>query len=144
MYSLPADEHIRQLLQQVKTIAVVGLSDKTHRDSYRVAKYMQEHGYRIIPVNPRLKTILGEKSYPDLLSIPEPVDIINVFRRSELVLPVVNDAVHLNPKAIWLQLGIMNEDAADMANNAGVIIIMDKCIKVEHARLLGNCGILPL
>lgn len=144
MYCLPTDENIHQLLQQARTIAVVGLSDKTHRDSYRVAKYMQDHGYRIIPVNPRLKTILGEISYPDLLSIPEPVDIINVFRRSELVPPVVRDAMHLNPKAIWLQLGIINEEAADIADSTAVSIIMDKCIKVEHARLLGNCGILPL
>jgi len=141
MYCLPTDEHIRSLLQQARNIVVVGLSDKTHRDSNRVAKYLQEHGYRIIPVNPGLKTILGEKCYPDLLSIPEPVDIINVFRRSELVLPVVRDALHLNPQAIWLQLGIMNEGAADLANSAGVSIIMDKCIKVEHSRLLGSCGI---
>ncbi len=144
MYCLPADNNIRQLLQQVRTIAVVGLSNKTHRDSYRVAQYMQEHGYRIIPVNPRIETILGEKSYPDLLSIPEPVDIINVFRRSELVPPVVRDALHLNPQAIWLQLGIINEEAADIANNAGVAIIMDKCIKVEHDRLLGSSGIVTL
>jgi len=144
MYCLPADNNIRQLLQQVRTIAVVGLSNKTHRDSYRVAQYMQEHGYRIIPVNPRIETILGEKSYPDLLSIPEPVDIINVFRRSELVPPVVRDALHLNPQAIWLQLGIINEEAADIANNAGVAIIMDKCIKVEHDRLLGSSRIVTL
>lgn len=144
MYNNPGDEIIRQLLKRSKTIAVVGLSDKTHRDSYRVARYMQEQGYRVIPVNPRLKTVLGENSYPDLISIPCKVDIVNVFRRSDQVLPVVQEALQLNPDAVWLQLGIINEEAAAMAENRGVTMVMDKCIKVEHARLQGECGIQPL
>ncbi|MBF7081902.1 CoA-binding protein [Desulfallas sp. Bu1-1] len=136
MYMNPDDETIRRLLQKSKTIAVVGLSDKPHRDSYRVAGYMQQNGYRIMPVNPRAKTVLGEKAYQNLLDIAEKVDIVNIFRRSEQVLPVVEEALQLKPRAIWLQLGIINEKAAELAHSAGVTFVMDKCIKVEHARLL--------
>lgn len=133
-----SDQQIKEILQQSHTIAVVGLSDKSHRDSYRVAQYMQDKGYRIIPVNPRLKTVLGETAYPDLSAIPDKVDIVNIFRRSEQVLPVVEEALKIKPTAVWLQLGIVNNEAAEKCMDAGVAIIMDKCIKVEHARLLAG------
>ena len=135
MYMHPGDGSLRQILQPGRTIAVVGLSDKIHRDSYQVALYMQEQGYRIIPVNPRAKEVLGEASYPDLLSIPVRVDIVNVFRRSEQVPPVMEEALRTAPGAIWLQLGIVNDKAAETACRAGIAFVMDKCIKVEHARL---------
>jgi len=129
-------QKILEILQNNKTIAVVGLSDKPDRASYRVAQYMKNHGYRIIPVNPQLETCLGETAYPDLLCIPEKVDIVNVFRRSEDVPPIIDDALKIMPNAVWLQLDIINQDAAEMCECAGISIIMDKCIKIEHARLL--------
>lgn len=143
MYAYPSEQQIseqqiKEILLQSHTIAVVGLSDKSHRDSYRVAQYMQDKGYRIIPVNPRLKTVLGQTAYPDLLSIPDKVDIVNIFRRSEQVPPIVEEALKINPTAVWLQLGIFNDEAAEKCMEAGVAIIMDKCIKVEHARLLAR------
>ncbi len=128
------EQQVKEILEQNSTIAVVGLSDNPTRASYRVAQYMKEHGYRIIPVNPRLKTVLGETSYPDLLSIPDNVDIVNVFRRSEDVPPIVDDALKIKPNAVWLQLDIINQEAAAKCREAGVGIIMDKCIKVEHCR----------
>jgi len=140
LYRHPSDEEIQELLRKSKTVAVVGLSGKTDRDSYRVAKYMQDQGYRIIPVNPRLKSVLGEASYPSLSSIPEKVDIVNVFRRSELVLPIVEEALQISPRAIWLQLGIVNEEAAERALAAGVDFVMDRCIKIEHQRLFSTGG----
>lgn len=137
MFQNPDDRQMKELLAKSKTIAVVGLSDKPDRDSYRVAQYMQEKGYRIIPVNPRIETVLGEKAYPDLASIPEQVDIVNVFRRSEETPGVVKDALPKKPVAIWLQLGVMNEEAAALAQSEGVPVIMDRCIKIEHNRLFG-------
>jgi len=128
-------QKILELLQKNKTIAVVGLSDNPDRASYRVAQYLKNHGYRIIPVNPQLKTCLGETAYPDLLSIPDKVDIVNVFRRSEDVPPIIDDALKIKPNAVWLQLDIINHEAAAMCECAGISIIMDKCIKIEHARL---------
>ena len=128
------EQLIQKILEHSKTIAVVGLSNNPARPSYRVAQYMQEHGYRIIPVNPRLKTVLGETAYPDLLSIPYNVDIVNVFRRSEDVPPIIDDALKLKPNTIWLQLGIINQEAAEKCRDAGNCIVMDKCIKIEHCR----------
>jgi len=132
----PADEEIRELLAKSKTIAVVGLSDRPERDSHRVARYLKENGYRIIPVNPRLKEALGEKAYPDLASIPEKVDIVNIFRRSEEVPAVVEDALLKKPAAIWMQLGVVNGEAAAVAKKQGVQVVMDRCIMVEHGRLI--------
>lgn len=129
------EEQIREIMDRSSVIAVVGLSDKPNRDSYRVAQYMQDHGYRIIPVNPQLNKVLGETAYPDLLSIPGKVDIVNVFRRSEDVPPIVDEALQLKPNAIWLQLGIVNDEAAEKCRGAEVGIIMNKCIKIEHCRL---------
>ncbi|MDO7788471.1 CoA-binding protein [Desulforamulus aquiferis] len=138
MFSNPDDHKIKELLKECKTIAVVGLSDKPNRDSFKVAQYMQQQGYRIIPVHPRVKEVLGEKSYKTLAEIPEPIDLVNVFRKSEDTPGVVEQAIPLGPKAIWLQLGIANDAAAALASNAGVTFIQDSCIKVEHARLLKN------
>jgi len=136
MFTNPGDDRIKQILRQSKTIAIVGLSDKPHRDSYMVAKYMMEHGYKIIPVNPRAREVLGQKAYASLLEVPGKIDIVNVFRRSEQVLPVVEEALLKQPGAIWLQLGIQNEEGAQLAVAHGIAMIMDKCIKVEHQRLM--------
>ena len=127
---------LTEILQACKTIAVVGLSANVARASYVVAKYMQGHGYRIIPVNPNYDSILGEKCYPDLHMIPDPVDMVNVFQRSERVMPFVEQAIHINARVVWMQLGIINRDAARLARVAGLEAIMDRCLKIEHARLL--------
>jgi uncharacterized protein len=137
MFHNPSDERRRQLLEEAKTIAVVGLSNKPERTSYMVAAAMQNAGYRIIPVNPTIagETVLGEKAVASLSEIDEPVDIVNVFRRSEDVPPVAEEAVKLKPKALWLQQGIVSEEAAELAKQHGIEVIMDLCIKVDHALL---------
>lgn len=137
MFHNPSDERRRQLLEEAKTIAVVGLSNKPERTSHMVAAAMQNAGYRIIPVNPTIagETVLGEKAVASLSEIDEPVDIVNVFRRSEDVPPVAEEAVKLKPKALWLQQGIVNEEAAALAKQHGIEVIMDLCIKVDHALL---------
>lgn len=133
----PSRDEIRNILKQTKTVAVVGLSDKPDRVSYMVSEAMQQKGYRIIPVNPTVTgTILGEKCYASLSDIPEPVDIVNVFRRSDQVVPVAEEAVKIKAKVFWLQLGIYNEEAADIAKAGGLEVIMDRCIKVEDSILL--------
>jgi len=129
------DREIRQLLETSKIIAVVGLSDKPERDSYRVAEYLQRQGYRIIPVNPTVDAVLGEKSYASVSDIPASVDIVDIFRRSDAVGPVVEDAIAAGARAVWMQLGIENEEAAQAAEAAGLQVVMDRCIKIEHARL---------
>ena len=127
---------VRDILEMSKIIAVVGLSPKPERDSHEVAKYLQDQGYRIVPVNPRADNILGEKSYPDLASIPEKVDVVDIFRRSVDVPPVVDQAIDIGAKAVWMQLGIVNEDAADKAREAGLGVVMDRCMLVEHRNLV--------
>ena len=112
-------------LRNAKTIAVVGLSDNPDRDSYQVSRYMQNHGYRIIPVNPMIEETLGEKSYPDLKSVPESIDMVNLFRRSELVPPVVDEAIEVGVKYIWMQDGVINPESAAKAEAAGILVIMD-------------------
>ncbi len=112
-------------LCNTKTIAVVGLSDNPDRDSYQVSRYMQNHGYRIIPVNPMIEETLGEKSYPDLKSVPESIDMVNLFRRSELVPPVVDEAIEVGVKYIWMQDGVINPESAAKAEAAGILVIMD-------------------
>lgn len=131
----PDDLTLRNLLAGVRTIAVVGLSNKPHRASYRVACYMQEQGYRIIPINPRLKEVLGEKAYPDLTSVPEPIDLVNVFRRSDDVPGVVEEALPLKPEAVWLQSGISHPGAAARVRESGLYMIMDCCLMVKHKEL---------
>jgi predicted CoA-binding protein len=121
----------RDILRRYRTIAVVGASSDTIRPAGYVPEYMQEHGYRIIPVNPTEAEVLGEPSYPDLASVPEPIEIVNIFRRSEDVPPVVDDAIAAGAKAIWMQLGIINEEAATVARAAGLEVVMDRCMKTE-------------
>ncbi|MFY0544740.1 CoA-binding protein [Brevibacillus sp. H7] len=135
----PSNEKRRELLQEAKTIAVVGLSNKPDRTSYMVSQAMQNNGYRIIPVNPTIagETVLGEKAVATLTEIDEPVDIVNVFRRSEEIMPVAQDVLQMKhkPRALWLQQGIANEEAAELAKQQGIEVIMDLCIKVDHALL---------
>ncbi|WP_282941673.1 CoA-binding protein [Paenibacillus sp. RC67] len=132
----PSRDHIKEILVAARNVAVVGLSDKPDRVSYMVAEAMQKKGYRIIPVNPNATEILGETCYASLSDIPEPVDIVNVFRRSETVTPVAEEAVKIHAKVFWLQQGIFNEEAADIARAGGLEVIMDRCIKVEDSILL--------
>ena len=127
-------ETIRHVLDETRTIAVVGLSSRPERAGYYVPAYLQEHGYRIVPVNPYLEGALGETAYPDLYSVPEPVDLVLVFRRSEEVPPVVQAAIQVSAKAVWMQLGIVNEVAAEQARAAGLDVVMDACMLVEHRR----------
>lgn len=112
-------------LRESKTIAVVGLSPNPDRDSHRVSRYMQQQGYRIIPVNPMTEEVLGEKSYPDLTSVPEPIDMVDIFRRSELVAPVVDQAIEVGVKFIWMQDGVVDEASAARAEEAGILVVMD-------------------
>ena len=132
MINLPSVKTFQNIFAEIRTIAVVGLSPKTVRPSYQVALYLQQAGYRIIPVNPGQNEILGEVCYPDLLSIPHPVDAVEIFRRAEYVEPVVRDAVAVGAKVVWMQQGIINEDAAKIAKMAGLTVIMDRCMKVDH------------
>jgi predicted CoA-binding protein len=132
-YENPSRERIKAILEEAQNIAVVGLSDKTDRTSHMVASAMQDRGYRIIPVNPNAAEILGQTCYPKLGDIPEPVDIVNVFRRSEEVLPIAEQAVAIKAKVFWLQQGIYNEEAANLCQEHGIEVIMDRCIKVEDA-----------
>src|SRR5690554_2977518 len=134
----PSRDRIKQILEEATNIAVVGLSDKPDRTSYMVSEAMQNRGYRIIPVNPNAKHILGEVCYPSLSDIPEKVHIVNVFRRSETVVPVAEEAAKIGAKVFWLQLGIMNDEAAEITSRAGLEVIMDRCIKVEDAVLRPN------
>lgn len=129
---------LRRILAEYKTIAVVGLSDKWHRPSNFAAKYLKDHGYKIIPVNPGQKEILGEKCYPSLLDIPEKVDVVDIFRKPEDVPPIVEDAIKIGAKVIWMQIGVINEEAAKRARDAGLEVVMNRCMKIEHARLFGG------
>tara|TARA_B100001167_G_C16729981_1_gene285482 strand:- start:182 stop:577 length:396 start_codon:yes stop_codon:yes gene_type:complete len=116
---------VEEQLRNSQTIAVVGLSDNPDRFSYRVAKYLQDQGYRIIPVNPMLEEVLGEKSYPDLSAVPEPIDMVDIFRRSELVAPVVDQAIEVKAKYIWMQDGVIDQESAAKAEQAGIPVVMD-------------------
>ncbi|MBM3812530.1 MAG: CoA-binding protein [Acidimicrobiia bacterium] len=123
---------IAEMLGSAKTIAVVGLSDRRWRTSFGVSQYMQSQGYRIIPVNPNITESLGEKAYGDLETVPEPVDIVNIFRRSEYVEPVVEAAIRIGAKAIWMQEGVVDEESAARARAAGLFVVMDRCILKDH------------
>ncbi|MBC7263774.1 MAG: CoA-binding protein [Chloroflexi bacterium] len=127
---------IERIIRESHTIAIVGLSDNPGRHSHQVAQYLQRHGYRVIPVNPTVAEVLGQKCYPDLLSIPEQVDVVDIFRRSEHVPPVVEEAIQIGAKAIWMQLGVVHEGAAAKARAAGLMVVMDRCMKIEHERLI--------
>ena len=126
---------IAELLTSAKTIAVVGLSSRRARPSYSVSEYMQSAGYRIIPVNPQETEVLGEKAYPDLDSVPVPVDIVDVFRRSEFVPEVVEAAIRIGAKAVWMQEEVVHEEAAERARAAGLTVVMDRCILKEHRKM---------
>ncbi|MGD2157620.1 MAG: CoA-binding protein [Anaerolineales bacterium] len=126
---------IKKILKETKTIAVVGISSKDDRPGFTVPAYLQSHGYRIIPVNPNLDKRLGEKAYPNLDSIPDPVDLVLLFRRSEAVPPFVEEAIQIGAKAVWMQLGVIHKPAAKKAREAGLDVVMDKCIAIEHRRL---------
>lgn len=128
----------RAILEQVKTIAVVGLSRRETQPGFYVPAYMQSMGYRIIPVNPYLDEALGEKAYPELQAIPEPVDMVCIFRRSEDVPPVVEQAIQIGAKVVWMQQGIVNEQAAAAARAAGLTVVMDSCMKIDHQRFVGS------
>ncbi|NOY53277.1 MAG: CoA-binding protein [Deltaproteobacteria bacterium] len=127
-------DRICNLLQRYRTVAVVGLSPKPERDSHRVARYLQEQGFRIIPVNPGQRKILGEICYPSLSSIPEPLEIVDVFRRSDAILPIAEEAVQSGARVFWMQLGIRNDEAMKRLNEAGVEVVMGRCIKIEYMR----------
>jgi predicted CoA-binding protein len=131
----PDDRRLRVLLGESRTIAVVGLSSKPWRASHRVASYLQAAGYRIIPVNPKETEVLGEQAYPSLKDVPEPVDVVEVFRRAENTPDIARRAVQIGAKALWLQSGIVNEEAGRIAEEGGLSVIMDRCMMVEHARL---------
>ncbi len=128
------DATIKRLLGQTRTIAVVGMSSRPTRAGYYVPAYLQTAGYRIIPVNPALDSALGEKAYPDLAAVPEPIDLVLLFRRPEDVPPHVAEAIAVGAKAIWMQSGIVNEEAAATARAAGLDVVMDRCMMVEHRR----------
>ena len=129
---------IRDVLSKSKTIAVVGLSPRSERPSHFVGSYLNYEGYRVIPVNPRATEIFGEKAYPDLKSIPFPVDMVNVFRRPEDCPDIAREAVEIGAKTLWLQLRVVNFEAAQIAEEAGMQVIMDRCIKIEHGRYNGS------
>ncbi|MEI6804371.1 MAG: CoA-binding protein [Burkholderiales bacterium] len=125
---------LQRVLTSSRTLAVVGLSDNPARASHYVAKYMQQHGYRVVPVNPRCAEILGEKCYPDLRAIPFAVDMVDVFRNAADCPPIAHDAVAIDAKVLWLQSGIVSQEAQHIAEAAGLTVVMDRCVKVEHAR----------
>jgi predicted CoA-binding protein len=129
---------LRRILKENHVIAVVGLSADWYRPSYFAAKYMQEHGYRVIPVNPKYDSILGERCYRSLRDIPERVDIVDVFRKTEDVMPIAEEAIAIGAKVLWQQLGVRNEAAATKARAAGLEAVIDRCVKIEHGRLFGG------
>ncbi len=132
------NDEIKEILTKYKTIAVVGISNKPDRDSYIVAEYLLKNGYKIIPVNPNIDSVFGLKAYPDILSIPDEIDIVDIFRRPEFVDEIVEQAIQKKAKVVWMQLGVVNEKAAKKAEEAGLKVIMNKCIKVEHMYRFGK------
>jgi predicted CoA-binding protein len=137
MRTLPESDAIAELLKRAKTIAVVGLSDNPFRASHGVSAYMQSQGYHIIPVNPHIASSLGEKAYASLLDLPEKADIVNVFRRSEFLEEIVEQAIQLEVPALWMQEGVIHERAAEKARRAGIFVVMDRCILKEHRARFG-------
>ncbi len=131
------DQMMKDILLSAKTVASVGLSSNQDKESYWIVSYLKEQGYRIFPVNPTADEILGEKAYPNLESIPEKIDVVQVFRRSEDVPPVVEAAIKAGAKVVWMQEGIVNEEAAQKAREAGLQVVMDACMRVTHRRLIG-------
>ena len=132
------DLMVKQILQTTRTIASVGLSSNPEKESYDIVSYLQSKGYRIIPVNPTAAEILGEKVYPDLTAIPDKIDVVQVFRRSEDVPPVVDQAIQIGAKVVWMQVGVINAAAAETAEAAGLTVVMNRCMHADHRRLLGG------
>ena len=140
MNTKPADDivSLRRILKENRVLAIVGLSANWHRPSYFAAKYMLEHGYRVIPVNPQYAEVLGQKCYASLRDIPEKVDLVDVFRKTTDVMPVAEDAIAIGARVLWQQLGVTNAEAAAKARAAGMETVMDRCVKIEHGRLFGG------
>ena len=132
------DQMMRDILLSAKTIASVGLSSNQQKESYWIVSYLKDQGYRVIPVNPTADEILGEKAYPDLESVPEKIDVVQVFRKPEDVMPVVESAIKVGARVVWMQEGIVNEEAAQRAREAGLQVVMDACMRVTHRRLIGE------
>ena len=128
----------REILNKYRSIAVVGASANPERPSYQIASYLMEQGYQVYPVNPNAREILGRPSYPSLSSIPDAVEVVDIFRRSEDVVPIVDEAIKIGAKAVWMQEGVINEAAAAKARDAGLLVVMDKCIREEHEHLSEN------
>ena len=135
---MPDVSTLRRILDTSHRVAVVGLSDKPHRPSYFVGKYLLDHGYEMIPVNPTREAILGRKSYPSLADIGAPVDLVDCFRRAEEMPALAREAVATGAKVLWMQLGVVSEEAADIARAGGLEVVMDRCTKIEHARIFGG------
>lgn len=129
---------LRRILDSYTTVAVVGMSNKVHRPSYFVGKYLLDHGYKMIPVNPTFDEVLGQKSYKTLSDIPVPVDIVDCFRRPEEMISLAEQAIAIKAKVLWMQLSVVNQDACTLAQDAGLEVVMDRCTKIEHARLFGG------
>jgi predicted CoA-binding protein len=129
---------LTRILAQSRTIAVVGLSANWYRPSFFAAKYLQEHGYRVIPVNPNYTEVLGERCYPSVAAIPEPVDVVDAFRKADEMPALAREAVAKGARVLWMQLGVRNDVAARIASDAGLDVVMDRCVKIEHARILGG------
>jgi len=129
---------LRRILRECRTIAVVGLSAEWHRPSFFAAKYMQQHGYRIVPVNPRYAEVLGERCYASLADIPHPVDMVDVFRRTDDVLPIAEQAIAIGARCLWQQIGVKNLAADELVRQAGLASVLDRCVKIEHARIFGG------
>jgi len=129
---------LRRVLAQSRTLAIVGLSGNWYRPSYFAAKYMQDHGYRVIPVNPNYDEVLGQRCYPALADIPEPVDLVDCFRKPDEMPALAGETVAIGAKVLWMQLGIRNDEAARTASDAGLAVVMNRCVKIEHARIMGG------
>ena len=132
-----SDQELKDILLSAKTIASVGLSSNPQKESYGIALYLKDQGYKVIPVNPTTPEVFGEKSYPDLQSVPEKIDVVQVFRKPEDVPPVVDDAINVGARVVWMQEGIVNEAAAQKARDAGLQVVMDACMRSTHRRLIG-------
>jgi predicted CoA-binding protein len=138
MYQEPDIPTLRRILKENRVIAVVGISAHWYRPSYFAAKYMLDHGYRVIPVNPSYEEVLGQRCYPSLLDIPEKVDIVDCFRKSADIPPIADQAIAIGAKVLWMQIGVIHFEAAEKALAAGLEVVMDRCVKIEHARLFGG------
>ncbi len=132
-----SEKEMKEILLSAKTVASVGLSSNPAKESFGIVQYLKDQGYKIIPVNPTATEIMGEKAFPDLSSVPEPVDVVQVFRRPEDVPPVVEEAIKIGAKVVWMQEGIVNEEAAEKARGAGLQVVMDACMRAAHRHLIG-------